>query len=44
MEQKLAELNAMQQLEGESIEAFNLRKLQAQNEYNDAKKMLQIKK
>ena len=38
MEQKLAELNTIQQLEGESIEAFNLRKLQAQNDYNDAKK------
>lgn len=38
MEQKLAELNTMQQLEGESIEDFNLRKLQAQNDYNDAKK------
>lgn len=38
MEQKLAELNAMQRMEGESIEAFNLRKLQAQNAYNDAKK------
>lgn len=37
MEQKLAELNTIQQLE-ESIEAFNLRKLQAQNDYNDAKK------
>ena len=38
MEQKLAELNAMQRLEGESLEDFNLRKLKAQNEYNDAKK------
>lgn len=38
MEQKFAELNSMQQMEGESIEAFNLRKLQAQNDYNDAKK------
>ncbi len=38
MEQKLAELNAMQRLEGESLEDFNLRKLKVQNEYNDAKK------
>lgn len=40
MEQKQAELDSLQQLEGESIEAFNLRKLEKQNEYNDAKKAL----
>ena len=36
VEQKRAELETMQQLEGESIEAFNLRKLEAQNAYLDA--------
>ena len=36
VEQKRAELDTMQQLEGESIEAFNLRKLEAQNAYLDA--------
>lgn len=40
MEQKLTELNTMQQLEGESIDAFNLRKLKVQNEYNDSKQAL----
>ena len=40
MDQKKAELDSLQQLEGESIEAFNLRKLEKQNEYNDAKKAL----
>ena len=33
MEQKKAELDSLQQMEGESIEAFNLRKLEAQNAY-----------
>lgn len=40
MEQKLAELNSVQQLEGESIEAFNLRKLEINNAYLDAKQTL----
>ncbi|WP_321479765.1 hypothetical protein [uncultured Bacteroides sp.] len=38
MEQKEAELNALQQMEGESMEAFNLRRLNLENEYTDAKK------
>ena len=37
MEQKLAELEALQQMEGESMEAFNLRRLRKENEYMDAK-------
>ena len=37
MEQKLAELEALQQMEGESMEAFNLRRLRTENEYMDAK-------
>ena len=40
MEQKRVELESMQQLEGESIQAFNLRKLQVQNEYNNSKQSL----
>lgn len=40
MEQKRVELESIQQLEGESIQKFNLRKLQAQNEYNDSKQSL----
>ena len=40
LQQKQAELDAMQQLEGESQEAFNLRKLKAQNAYNAQKKKL----
>lgn len=43
MQQKEEELNTMQQYEGESIDAFNLRKLQKQKEYNDAKKALDDK-
>lgn len=39
-DQKQAELDSLQQLEGESIEAFNLRKLEMMNEFNDAKKAL----
>lgn len=38
MEHKKAELDAMAQLEGESIEAYNLRRLNAENEYTEAKK------
>lgn len=38
MEQKKAELDSLQQMEGESIEAFNLRKLEAQNAYLESKK------
>lgn len=37
-EQKKAELDAIQQMEGESLEAFNLRKLELDNQYKDAKK------
>lgn len=40
MKQKRVELESMQQLEGESIQAFNLRKLQVQNEYNNSKQSL----
>lgn len=40
MEQKQVELNSIQQLEGESLEAFNLRRLEMQNEFNDAKQAL----
>ena len=40
MEQERVELESIQQLEGESIQEFNLRKLQAQNEYNDSKQSL----
>ncbi|MBP1615568.1 MAG: hypothetical protein H6Q13_3016 [Bacteroidetes bacterium] len=38
MEQKKAELDQIQQMEGESMEAFNLRKLNLENEYVDTKK------
>lgn len=38
MEQKKAELDSLQQMEGESIEAFNLRKLEVQNAYLESKK------
>lgn len=40
VEQRKAELDAIQQMEGESIEAFNLRKLEAENAYIDAKQEL----
>lgn len=40
LEQKKAELDSLQQLEGESMDAFNLRKLQTENAYIDAKKDL----
>lgn len=40
VEQKRVELDAIQQMEGESIEAFNLRKLEAENAYIDAKQEL----
>lgn len=43
MEQKQAELNAIQQLEGESLAAFNLRKLELGNESLDAEKELAAK-
>lgn len=43
MEQKKAELDSLQQMEGESIEAFNLRKLEAQNAYLESKKELSDK-
>ena len=40
MDQKRAELDSLQQMEGESLEAFNLRKLQIGNEYVSAKQDL----
>lgn len=40
LQQKKAELDAIQQLEGESMEKFNLRKIKAQNAYNAQKKKL----
>lgn len=40
LEQKQAELDSIQQLEGESTEAFNLRKIEMQNEYLAAKQEL----
>lgn len=40
LEQKQAELDAIHQLEGESTEAFNLRKIEMQNEYLAAKQEL----
>lgn len=40
MEQKQAELNALQQLEGESIGAYNLRRIELGNQYLDAKREL----
>lgn len=43
IEQKQAELDSLQQLEGESIEAFNLRKLEKQNEYIKSKEDLSRK-
>lgn len=43
MEQKKAELDSLQQMEGESIEPFNLRKLEAQNAYLESKKELSDK-
>jgi len=43
VQQKQAELDALQQLEGESTEAFNLRKLNLENEYLDAKGALRNK-
>ena len=44
MEQKKAELDSLQQMEGESIEAFNLRKLEAQNAYLESKKNWAIRR
>lgn len=43
VEQRKAELDSIQQMEGESIEAFNLRKLEAENAYLDAQKDLKDK-
>ena len=43
MEQRKAELDAIQQMEGESLEEFNLRRLQAENDFLDAKKDLRDK-
>lgn len=43
MEQKKVELDAIQQMEGESLEEFNLRKLQAENDYIAAKQDLRDK-
>lgn len=43
VEQRKAELDSIQQMEGESIEAFNLRKLEAENAYLDAQKALKDK-
>lgn len=43
MEQKRAELESLQQMEGESLEAFNLRKLETENAYIDAKRDLSDK-
>lgn len=43
MEQKRAELESLQQMEGESMEAFNLRKLETENAYIDAKRDLSNK-
>lgn len=40
VEQRKAELDDIQQMEGESIEAFNLRKLEAENAHIDAKQEL----
>lgn len=40
MEEKQAILEAAQQLEGETIEEFNMRKLEMEKEYQDAKKAL----
>lgn len=37
VEQRKTELDTLQQMEGEKIEAFNLRKLEAENAYLDAK-------
>lgn len=43
MEEKQALLQAAQQLEGETIEEFNIRKLQMEKDYQDAKKSLNDK-
>ena len=40
LKQRKEELDAIQQMEGESIEAFNLRKLELKNAYLDAEKEL----
>lgn len=40
VEQRKTELDTLQQMEGEKIEAFNLRKLEAENAYLDAKQEL----
>lgn len=40
MDQKKAELDSLHQLEGESLEAFNLRKVEIENAYLDAKQDL----
>lgn len=42
-EQKRVELESLQQMEGESLEAFNLRKLETENAYIEAKKELSNK-
>ncbi len=43
MEEKQALLNEAQQLEGETIQEFNIRKLQMEKDYQDAKKALNDK-
>jgi bll1643 protein len=43
VEQRKTELDTLQQMEGEKIEAFNLRKLEAENAYLDAQKALKDK-
>ena len=40
VEQKRVELDSLQQMEGESLEAFNLRKVEIENAYLDAKQDL----
>lgn len=40
VEQKRVELDSLQQMEGESLEAFNLRKIEIENAYLDAKQDL----
>lgn len=42
-EQKRVELESLQQMEGESLEAFNLRKLETENAYIEARKELSNK-
>lgn len=43
VEQRKAELDTIQQMEGESLEAFNLRKIETENAYIDAKQALSDK-